>query len=233
MSHYSTYQKFFSPEQAAPVLTILKEHGIPFEFIKSKKLVDSVIGGDASFDNLYELKIPNKQFEEVNQLLRETQEIDINDLASDYYLFSFTDEELVDILRRPDEWSPQDYNIALQVLEERDITFTEDELAAYRKERIRVLARPEKLHNRLLYAGYAFAFFGGVIGVIIGLSLWQTKKTLPNGKKQFMFDFQTRGHGKLMILFSVIMLVVNLIVNISNSSLGWINLLGVFSLIRF
>jgi hypothetical protein len=233
MSHFSTYQKFFSPEQAAPVLTILKDHNIPFEFIKSKKLVDSVIGGDTSFDNLYELKISNTRFEEVNQLLRETQDININDLASDYYLFSFTDEELVDILRHPDEWSPQDYHIALLILEERGITFTKNELADYRKERIRVLARPEKLHKRLLYAGYAFAFFGGVFGVITGLCLWQTKKTLPNGEKEYVFDYESRGHGKLMILFSVIMLVVNLILNINNSSLGWVNLLGVFSLIRF
>jgi hypothetical protein len=233
MSHYSTYQKFFSPEQAEPVLTILKEHGIPFEFIKSKKLVDSVIGGDTSFDNLYELRINGKRFEEVNQLLRDTQEIDINELDSDYYLFSFTDDELVDILRKPDEWSPQDYTIALQVLEERDIVFTTEELAVYRNERLRVLARPEKLHRRLLYIGYVFAFFGGVIGVIIGLCLWQTKKTLPNGKKQFMFDFQTRGHGKLMILFSVIMLVVNFVLNINNPGIGWANLFGWFLLVRF
>ena len=228
MSSYSTYQKFFSPEQAEPVLTILKEHGIPFEFIKSKTLVDSVIGGDTSFDNLYELKISDTRFKEVNQLLRETQEVNINDLDSDYYLFSFTDEELIDILRQPDEWSPQDYNITLQVLEERDIVFTSEELAAYSNERLRVLARPEKLHKRLLYIGYVFAFFGGVIGVIMGLCLWQTRKTLPNGKKQFMFDFQTRGHGKLMVFFSVVMLALNCILGIRDHNPGLINLLGGF-----
>lgn len=228
MSHYSTYQKFFSPEQAGPVLAILREHGIPFEFIKSKTLVDSVVGGDTSFDNLYELRISDKRFEQVNQLLRDMQEIDIMDLASDYYLFSFTDEELIDILRRPDEWSPQDYNIALQVLAERDIFFTPEELAAYRHERLRVLARPEKLHRRLLYTGYVFAVFGGVIGLIIGLCLWQTKKTLPNGKKQFMFDFQTRGHGKLMVFFSAAMLIINCILSIRDHNPGLINLLGGF-----
>lgn len=226
MSRYATYQKFFSPEQAEPVLAILNEHNVPFQFIKSKTIVDSVIGGETSFDNLYELKIIDDQFEVVNQLLRQNMEVNLQDLESDYYLFSFSDKELVEILQKPDEWSNQDYSISRQILKERGIEYTIEELDALRKERLTVLARPEKLHQRLLYAGYAFAFFGGVIGLIIGVTIWRTKKTLPNGKREYVFNYPSRGHGKFMVIISAIMLVINIVLGLSNDAVGLTNLVG-------
>lgn len=228
MSQYATYQKFFSPEQAEPVLSILKEHEVPFQFIKSKTLVDSVIGGETSFDNLYELKIIDSQFEEVNQLLRQKMEVNLEDLESDYYLFSFTEKELVEILQKPDEWSNQDYSISRQILKERGIEYTSEELATLRKERLHVLARPEKLHQRLLYVGYAFALFGGILGLIIGLSIWRTKKTLPNGKREYVFSYPSREHGKLMVILSAIFLVINIVLGLSNDAVGLTNLIGGF-----
>ena len=32
MSRYATYEKFFNPEQAQPVLEILKDNEIPYKF---------------------------------------------------------------------------------------------------------------------------------------------------------------------------------------------------------
>jgi hypothetical protein len=226
MSYYATYQKFFSPEQAEPVLTILKDHNIPFQFVKARALVDPVVGGDTSFDNLYELKIIDKQFEAVNQLLRDSMEVDLNDLDSDYYLFSFNEKELVEILQKPDEWSNQDYSIARQILKERGIEYTADELATLRKERLTVLARPEKIHRNLLLAGYAFALFGGAIGLIIGLCIWQTKKTLPNGKREFVFNYSARENGKRMVVLSIIMLAIGLFLNLTGRAVTIGNLIG-------
>ena len=225
MSQYSTYQKFFSPEQAEPVLTVLKENGIPFQFSKCKTVVDNVIGGDTSFDNLYELKISENQFEEVNQLLRQKLEINLSDVESDYYLFSFTDVELKEILRKPDEWSNQDFGLARQILQQRGIVYSEEELKALKNERVKVLSRPERVNRRLLYGGYAAAFFFSLIGIFVGLAIWQTKKTLPNGKKEFIYDYMSRGHGKLIFIFSIVMLVVGLIFNI-NALAGLIGFFG-------
>ena len=90
MSQYTTYDKFFNTEEAAPILVILKEHAIPFEFSAIPKTVDAVIaGGGPTY--LYEVKISPAQFETVNRLLREKIKVNLDEVDPDYYLFSFDD----------------------------------------------------------------------------------------------------------------------------------------------
>jgi uncharacterized Tic20 family protein len=211
MSRLHTYQQFFSPEQAEPVLTILKEHEIPFEFTQSRKIVDTVIAGESSSDHLYELKIPAAQFEEVNQLLRHSIQVNIEELDADYYLFSFSEEELKDILRKPDEWSNQDFSIARALLAKKGITYTDDELAALRNERLGVLSRPEQVHKNLVMLGFVAAFFGAPIGLIMGAVIWQVKKTLPNGRREFVYDFSSRQTGKTIFIISLVIFVIALV----------------------
>ena len=67
MSQYTTYEKFFNTEEAAPILAILKQNDIHFEFSAIPKTVDAVIaGGGPSY--LYDVKISPAQFERVNRL---------------------------------------------------------------------------------------------------------------------------------------------------------------------
>src|SRR5688572_14732973 len=108
MSRYATFDKFFSADQAEPTLAILREHAIPHEFTEIGKTVDQVItGGGPSY--LYELRIPAAQFESVNRLLREGMEINLDEVDPDYYLFAFEDNELEEIIEKPDEWGRLDF----------------------------------------------------------------------------------------------------------------------------
>lgn len=211
MSAFSTYQKFFSPEQAQPITAILEENGIPYELTRSKTLVDTVIAGDTSFNNLYELKIPPSQFERVNRLLQNEITVDLDEVGSDYYLLSFSDEELVDIIHKPDEWSAQDVSIAKQLLKERGIEYTAAELTEIEHKRLHTLARPEKVHKRLLALGYGAVLIFAPVSVFIGLGIWQSKKTLPNGEKVYVYDESSRQHGRVIVVIAVVMIAVALL----------------------
>jgi hypothetical protein len=209
MSQVAAFEKFFSPEQAEPVLAILKEHNVSFEFLKIGKVVDAVIAGETLNYN-YELKIARNQFEYVNQLLLDKIQINIDDVDPEYYLFSFTDNELMDILRKPDEWGRQDYIIARQLLGSRGVQYSDVELTNLKSERLQVLARPEKEGKAWIYAGYFFSAFGGFFGVIIGLALWQSTKVLPNGDKVYTYDQKTRNKGRLIVLVSLIVFALSI-----------------------
>lgn len=209
MSQYTSYEKFFNPDQAQPVIAILKENNIPYEFASIKQALDKlIVGGGPAY--LYEVKIPANKFNAANQVLRENTQVDFNEIDPHYYLFSFEDLELVEILKQPDEWGRLDYAIARKILESRGIVYTNDELEALWKSRIETLAKPEKEEKAWVYAGYFFAAFGGFFGILIGLVLLQSTKTLPDGRKVYTYDEATRKKAKLILIVSLIvfMLVV-------------------------
>lgn len=207
MSQYTTYEKFFNTEEAAPILAILKQHAIPFEFSAIPKTVDAVIaGGGPSY--LYEVKIPRRQFEPVNRLLRDKIKVDLDEVDPDYYLFSFDDFELVEIINNPDEWGRLDFVIARKILETRGIVYTTEELDAIRNKKIETLAQPENEEKGWVYAGYFFALTGGFLGILIGLVLLQSTKTLPDGRKMHRYDEATRKQAKMILYLSLIVFAV-------------------------
>lgn len=207
MSHFATYEKFFNPEQAEPVLAILKEYDIPFELSPITQTVDVLItGGQPS--SQYELKIPSTGFEQVNRLLREEMRVNLDDVDPDYYLFSFTDKELVEILMQPDEWGRMDFLIARKILETRGIVYSAEELDTLWNKRMNDLAQPEK--HGWIYAGYGLSVIGCFLGIIVGMVFWQSTKTLPNGKRYYIYDESTRKHGKNIFYLSIILTAVAL-----------------------
>jgi hypothetical protein len=209
MSQLTSYEKFFNPDQAQPVLAILKEHNIPNEFTAIKQAVDQVIaGGGPAY--LYELKIPANQFETVNRLLRESIQVNLDEVDPDHYLFSFQDLELMEILKQPDEWGRLDFVIARKILETRGIVYTSEQMDALWNNRIETLARPEQEGRSWVHAGYFFSAMGGFFGVLIGLVLLQSTKTLPNGRKVYTYDEATRKQAKLIVVISLIVFVVTL-----------------------
>jgi hypothetical protein len=207
MSQFTTYEKYFNPDQAQPVITILKENKIPYEFASIKQVVDQVIaGGGPAY--LYEIKIPDNQFNRANRLLRENIQVNLDEVDPDYYLFKFEDFELTEILRLPDEWGRLDYAIARKILESRGITYTNDELEALWKNRIESLAKPEKDGQSWVYAGYFLSALGGFFGVLVGLVLIQSTKTLPDGRKVHTYDEDTRKQGKTIVVISLIVFAI-------------------------
>jgi hypothetical protein len=218
MSRYTSYEKFFSPDQAQPVIAILKENNIPYEFASIKQNVDQVIaGGGPAY--LYEIKIPASQFNAANRVLRENIQVNLDEVDPEYYLFSFDDFELIEILKKPDEWGRLDYAIARIILESRGIAYTNDELEALWKSRIETLARPEQEGRGWVLAGRFFALMGGFFGVLIGLVLIQSTKTLPDGRKVYTYDEETRKQGKTILYISLIVTAIVLAITLSKSYL--------------
>jgi len=66
----------------------------------------------------------------------------------------------------------------------------------------------EKAGKRLIIAGYFFVLFGAVVGIIIGWSLYKSKKTLPNGQSVFVYRNEDRMQGSRILLMGTIVLVL-------------------------
>ncbi len=130
------------------------------------------------------------------------------DLPNNYYLFDFTDEELIEVVAKPDEWNQLDYLLALKLLKERGKEVNPILADKLREHRIEELAKPEVSQKGMIYSGYALAVLGGIIGIGIGWTLSSQKKTLPNGNVVYVYSESDRKHGNRILWIATISFVL-------------------------
>jgi len=200
---YSIFKKFPTLEQASELKELLNEHGIESLIDDNVPPVDITFSG-STIQNEYEIRIKQSDFKRAEEILEKSAENLIDQIDKDYYLFEFTNEELYEILLKSDEWSAFDYTLAQKLLKQRGKSVDKDLLDSLKNERLKDLAKPEGNQRPWIIAGYAFAILGGFLGLLIGYSLWTSKKTLPNGQKVYSYAANDRAHGKYIFFIGLI-----------------------------
>lgn len=202
---YVTFKKYPDAKQAQALQQFLIENGIECTFKDTSPSTGAAISGD--FMREYEVQLHPDNFEQAETLLEKQAEGMIVDLPEDYYLLTFTDEELHDVVMKHDEWSEFDYLLARKLLEERGKTIDEASLKQLRRQRLEDLAKPEKDQTFWVVMGYVLAISGGLFGIITGYVLLTSQKTLPNGQMVHTYSKRDRIHGKNILILGLILLV--------------------------
>lgn len=212
-NQYSTFKKYPSLEQTEEVINFLNQNGIETQYSNSIAPVDGLLTGNNTPPD-YEIKIRISDFDKANKLLEELAENQINQVDKDYYLFSFSDEELYDILLKQDEWNEFDYSLAKKILSQRGKPIDENLLKSLKKQRINDLAKPEENQKPWILAGYFFSLLGGFFGIIIGYLLMTSKKTLPNGEQVYSYCKEDRVQGKMIFYLGIILLPIYIVLRV-------------------
>lgn len=200
---YSIFRRFSTLEQAEEVKSLLDENNIPSEIGDNVPPVDVTFSGNTLM-NKVEIRLRPLDFDKANKILEKNAENIIEELDQDYYLFEFKDDELYEILLKPDEWNEFDYILSQKLLTKRGKSIDQDLLKTLKNERIKQLAKPEENQKPWIITGYFFAVLGGFIGLIIGYFLWTAKKTLPDGQKVYAYSEKDRKHGKYIFYIGLI-----------------------------
>lgn len=212
-----TFQKFKDAEVAKEVAEKLADGGIYYETESEEKFFDPSFSVNSVKNNIA-LKLRPSDFIKANKILDDYYKSQINLVGSDYYLFDFTNEELQEILTKPDEWGHMDYQLAQVILKDRGKEINEVELASLKEERKQELSKPEKSQHWLVITGYFIAasspfwnelvrFAGFFLAIIIGSILSSAKKTLPDGETVFMYAPTDRRQGKIIIIVAIILAI--------------------------
>ena len=207
MNEFVLFQSFFTEDEAAYTIQQFRENGIDYRLDRSKELLDRAFIGE-NLEKKFFLKIKSSDFTKANQVLDARILQNITALEKDYYLFSFTNEELIEILRKPDEWSRQDFLIARKILDERGEHISDDVINNLKSKRINELGREESEPILSIMAGYILALLVGIVGLFFGLAFLTAKKNIPNGKKVFTYSKSTRKHGRNIVILSAISLFI-------------------------
>jgi hypothetical protein len=208
------FKRFNDLALANALTAVLDEHGIEYTIEESGASFDPAFRRN-ELSTEYSVKIKAEDFELVDQLLKDNEIENIKNADKDHYLYGFTDEELMDILAKADEWSAFDYQLARKILTERGVAINEKMLADLKNDRIEELKAPEPSQKTWIIVGYLFALAGGILGIFIGWHLATYKKTLPDGEKVYGYNENDRQQGKWIFYIAIGVFVISIIYKIA------------------
>ena len=208
-SIFVKYRDFSEREEATDFASVLKSNGIEYELEEVKDQLGSVYGA-TPLQYLITIKVRQEDFSKIDSLLLADAAKQVDNVDKDHYLFGFSNEELYDILSKPDEWSPLDYQLARKILRDRGIELQDQVVDMMKDQRIQQLAQPEPSNNALIYGGYLCSVLLGFIGAFIGWHLMSSKKVLPNGQRVGAYSDNDRKHGFRIFVIGIVMSVVGL-----------------------
>ncbi|PZF70893.1 hypothetical protein [Taibaiella soli] len=226
-----TFQRFETLEEAEGASKLLQTEGIPVEIENVHGILDSNFIGKEYGNNVF-LKIPQEDFNRARQLLIDHTPVDISTVDKDYMLFSLSNEELEEVLAKPDEWGAYNYNLAKAILQQRNVSVDNKNIETLREERIQQMAEPKTIDSFWVMLTYAlvvlcliktfllsFVWIGIFWMVPVYCAVWgwavsRTRKTLPDGNRIFAYDTPSRKHGNIIFLGGIITVLLTFIVPI-------------------
>jgi hypothetical protein len=198
------YKSFTDADVAAEVADTLNQNGIHFQIENTSSPIDPLlIGSSLSAD--IRLKLYSEDFSRADKVLNDFYARQIQSVPADYYLYDFSNDELLEILQKPDEWGTLDYSLAPEILRQRGVDTTENQLLEFKSNRLKEVAQTEKLGRSWILLGYFIAFVFSPLGVFFASAILTFKKTLPDGDKVFSYHPDDRWHGKRILIISVLL----------------------------
>ena len=227
-----TFEKYTDREEAFKAAAILNMNGIDAEIEDPPPLLDhNIIGQQITY---ILLKLNGKDFDKAREILLRETVVNPEEVDENYMLLSFTDEELLDVVAKQDEWGIYNYKLALTLLERRGVNITEVERNKQKENYITQASARKQADKWLLIAGYAASitsligpllwgwlylsisytiyFLPGILGIIFGITILNSKKTLPDGTQVISYNENSRRHARYMLIIGIIALVVNLFI---------------------
>ncbi|MFN2423977.1 MAG: hypothetical protein ABR572_09390 [Cryomorphaceae bacterium] len=202
-NHFLTFQKFSDKEDALMLKESLEKEGIQTVMENTSAGVDITFSGN-THGNEFLLKINHDAFQKANAVLEKQAASIVDQFTDDHYLFEFSDEELFELIERPDEWSKEDFLLAVRILKDRGHELSNSEIREIRENGLRDIRTPEPGKPAWIIVGYATAVAGGLIGLLIGWTHWKSTKIDPTGKRFYIYDEETRKSGRNIFWIAVV-----------------------------
>lgn len=203
MDEAAPFRTFRTPEEAQALVSDLELLGFSPVIEDSRNYISSAFVGASP--EYFSVKLPPSDFPRAEAALEEVAEKQLNEVGDDHYLFSFTNEELRDVLMKADEWNAFDRRLARKILADRGEPVNEAAIPHFEQARLNELAEPAKPQTLRVIVGYLLAGLGGLLGVFIGHHLNTAKKTLPNGERVYVYNAEDRSHGKWIYFIGIVM----------------------------
>jgi hypothetical protein len=209
-----TFREFHDRELLLEFTHILKDHDIPFKIEDTRPRFDVTFSNDQS-RLIYMIRVKREDLGRARQIGEAVDLETMKELPSDYYLFTFPDDELKNILATPNDWSAFDVLLAEKLLRERGVELKPEVVRELKTVHTDLLdTTPETEYTFLVVFGYIISALGFFIplllflGFIIPILLLVLRKKTPEGKRIPYFSEVKRQHAKVMFIITISILLV-------------------------
>ncbi len=210
MTSYAVFSRFYTADDSALLTGLLDQHAIPYTLDHEVNPLDTVYVGESP-DPMFVLRLPPDRFKQVTGLLAAQARQDFNQPGFTHYFMEYDIPELEAVVNDPNDWNGYDLQMAELVLAQKNPSANDTgKLSTYSSS-----YQPEKIKPKWLVLGYMLCFFP-LIGVFIGLSVIQAKKTLSNGETVNLYDKDSLWHGRVMVAAGAAFTVVAVISRMMN-----------------
>jgi hypothetical protein len=139
-AYFRTFQRFNDPGLASAIAEKLKAQQIECVVEKVKPLLEPSFFRNPVEQTIH-LKVRASDLDEAHKALEEYYRQQLQDVDPGYYLFSFPDIELLEIVAKPDEWGHFDYVLARALLADRGLEIPDETVEQMKQQRLRQLAK--------------------------------------------------------------------------------------------
>jgi hypothetical protein len=202
---FLTFQRFNDPALAEAVAEKLKENGIDYRIQGDGGPVEAMLITTTAVPSV-SLQIPGHEFPRAHTILETFYAGQLGDVDPDYYLYTFIDEELMEIVSKPDEWGHFDYVLARKQLADRGKPIDDAEAAELRRVRLKQLADP----NYIADDGSLRSPISRT-PVVFSHLVASHARTLPDGKQVYSHSPAQRKRARTLTLVVVLALVLFLL----------------------
>lgn len=208
---YVTFELFNDNFEALNLGAVLHEANIEYVIENTSANFDTFFTNN-ELAKEFRVKIKQADFEKAEDLLQQISLKEIETIDKDYYLFEFTDQELMDVVAKKDEWGRLNFTLAQKILKDRGKEVRVEKVEKFQQQRIEELKQPEKGASKMIAAGYIFAILGGIIGLFIGLHIVTHKRTLPNGEQVYGYSYEDRKRANAIVILAIFFLLFWLVI---------------------
>lgn len=115
---FELFQLLHHLQVAEEMGKVLEKEGIPYEIIHTRKYFDPSFAFN-KVDPEINLRLRPEDFARARAVLEQYYDEQVENTDPDYYLFQFTDAELLELVSKPEDWGIFDHALARKIIKER------------------------------------------------------------------------------------------------------------------
>ena len=201
------FKTFDDAEEVKALALWLQDNGILYELERHASGMGAEFFGTAGAKEEFILRLPDSALDVMYEKFEEEAAHEFQYLPEDFYMLTYTDEELFDVIQNPKNWHPRLYYYAVFLLRERDYEITEAQL---REHRISSLESPEQgPKTGLLPLLMIYLTLMSVVLAPLGFGLcvymMKAKEVDATGTQSFRFHESSRKTAKWLLMASFIL----------------------------
>jgi len=206
------------------------DEAIALQEFFSKKGIESVLDStklnfDATFANTeshsYLVRLESRFFSKAHLILDEFCKSTLTpQIVKGHFFQEYKSDELTEVVESPAEWSPFEYHVAVDILRQRGVEYSDSDLENFKSKSIEKQFKVTSIPSfaRLLWSAAVLILPMFAIGA--GFFFQLIKRPDENGENQFIYDKSSREFASVILWSSLAVLIAMLYLGFSGTFNG-------------